>query len=282
MNINFLIKIMKINLKEKNVDYLNDSFFKINQGNNLFLIFRKLFYISEEEATKIKNEIVEDNKTLNIIFDIDDLSKKIELNKENYMQQIIQSFSDDDNRINLNIFFKNCLLGQPNNDEDYNNVLYFIEEELFINKLYISDELYVMSPYLNLIFKSYFAKELILKKIKINSKLQLSNFFNFITKNAECEILILEDISIELIIKNSEDDKTYNELNQYFYYSNGRIFIKNMENNNNKMKKLKLIDCPLFALTDDIFKEIDKYKDISVDIDNNSLLILLIIYYKKK
>ena len=151
-------------------------------------------------------------------------------------------------------------------------MLFFEDEELLINKLFISDELYIMSPYLNLLFKSYFAKELILKKIKINSKLQLSNFFNFIVKNNECEKLILEDISIELILKRGEDDNSYNELNQYFYYSKGRILIKNMENNNIKIKKLKLIDCPLFALTDDIFFEINKFKEISINIDSNSLL----------
>ena len=38
------------------------------------------------------------------------------------------------------------------------------------------------------------------------------------------------------------------------------------------MKKLKLIDCPLFAITDDTFKDINNYKDIEIDIDENSLL----------
>ena len=33
-----------------------------------------------------------------------------------------------------------------------------------------------------------------------------------------------------------------------------------------------MIDCPLFAITDNTFKDINKYKDISIDIDENSLL----------
>ena len=253
------------------MDNKKDSYFIINAGNNLFLIFRELFENSDDIIYKIKKEIISDNKVLNIIFDIDDLSKKITIDKENYIHGIIQSF-EDVKRNNLNIFFKNCLIEQPSHDEDYSKMLFFEDEQLLINKLYISDELYIMSPYLNLLFKSYFAKELILKKIKINSKLQLSNFFNYIARNYECEKLILEDISIELIIKLGKNDNTYNELNQYFYFSKGRILIKKMENSNIKIKQLKLIDCPLFALTDDTFFEIDKYKEISINIDSNSLL----------
>ena len=248
-----------------------DSYFIINAGNNLFLIFRELFENSDDILYNIQKEINSDNKVLNIIIDINDLSKKITIDKENYIHGIIQSF-EDVKRNNLNIFFKNCLIEQPSHDEDYSKMLFFEDEQLLINKLYISDELYIMSPYLNLLFKSYFAKELILKKIKINSKLQLSNFFNYIARNYECEKLILEDISIELIIKLGKIDNTYNELNQYFYFSKGRILIKKMENSNIKIKKLKLIDCPLFALTDDTFFEIEKYKEISINIDSNSLL----------
>ena len=159
-----------------------DSYFIINAGNNLFLIFRELFENSDDIIYKIKKEIISDNKVLNIIFDIDDLSKKITIDKENYIHGIIQSL-EDVKRNNLNIFFKNCLIEQPSHDEDYSKMLFFEDEQLLINKLYISDELYIMSPYLNLLFKSYFAKELILKKIKINSKLQLSNFFNYIARN---------------------------------------------------------------------------------------------------
>ena len=37
-------------------------------------------------------------------------------------------------------------------------------------------------------------------------------------------------------------------------------------------KKLKLIDCPLFAITDNTFKDIKEHNDIEIDVDENSLL----------
>ena len=253
------------------MDFQNEQFFMIKKDNNLFLIFRNL-EISKSILDKIKEIDIKSN-IVNIIFDIDDLSKKITLDQEDNIHKIIKSFDNENEyNYNLNIYFKNCLIIQPSSDEDESNMLYIEGSKLLINKLYISDELYVMSPYLNLLFQSYFPKELILKKIKINSKLQLTNFFNFIIKNEFCEKLILEDISIELIIKNNEKEENYNELNQYFYYSKGKIYIKHLENKKYNIKNIKLIDCPLFAIDDDTFFEINKYKDISIDIDNNSLL----------
>ena len=71
-----------------------------------------------------------------------------------------------------------------------------------------------MSPYLSNIFQFLKTKKLFLKKIKINSKNQLNDFFKFI-KNTECEELELDDIFIELLIKEEEDD---DELKQYFSY----------------------------------------------------------------
>ena len=253
------------------MDFQNEQFFMIKNENNLFLIFRNL-EISKSILDKIKEIDIKSN-IVNIIFDIDDLSKKITLDQEDNIHKIIKSFDNENEyNYNLNIYFKNCLIIQPSSDEDESNMLYIEGSKLLINKLYISDELYVMSPYLNLLFQSYFPKELILKKIKINSKLQLTNFFNFIIKNEFCEKLILEDISIELIIKNNEKEENYNELNQYFYYSKGKIYIKHLQNKKYNIKNIKLIDCPLFAIDDDTFFEINKYKDISIDIDNNSLL----------
>ena len=38
------------------------------------------------------------------------------------------------------------------------------------------------------------------------------------------------------------------------------------------MKKLKLIDCPLFAITEGTFNGIKVHNDIEIDIDENSLL----------
>jgi hypothetical protein len=65
-----------------------------------------------------------------------------------------------------------------------------------------------MSPDLNQLFKSFLPKILYLKSIKINSKLQLEKFFNFII-DIECEELILEDFFIELIIKKNNNDDSY-------------------------------------------------------------------------
>ena len=58
-----------------------------------------------------------------------------------------------------------------------------------------------------------------------------------------------------------------------FFLENRKIFINNNnEKKETNLKKLKLIDCPLFAITGDTFKDINKYEDIEIDIDENSLL----------
>ena len=250
-----------------NSNFQNESYFRIDKEKDILLIIRK---ISDDIIEKINIENKE-NKIFHIIFDIDDLSKKITIEKKRTIVNIYHIF-ENIKRDNLNIYFKNCLIEKPKNSEDKYNILTYDDEQLLVNKLYISDELCIMSPYLNLIFQNIFPKELYIKNIKINSKLQLTNFFLFITKNYECEKLLLEDINIELIIKNNNDNN-YNELSQYFYYSKGEIKIKNFEGNNNiKIKQLKLIDAPLFVITKDIFINLGKNIEIYIDIDNNSIL----------
>ena len=143
-----------------------------------------------------------------------------------------------------------------------------------------------MSPYLSNIFQFLKTKKLFLKKIKINSKNQLNDFFKFI-KKTECEELELDDIFIELLIKEKEDD---DELKQYFSYEKGKIILinddkeedlelKNLKLKNFELKNLKLIDCPLFALPESKINPLGKFfennelkKDVSIDIDENSLL----------
>ena len=133
-----------------------------------------------------------------------------------------------------------------------------------------------MSPYLSNIFQFLKTKKLFLKKIKINSKNQLNDFFKFI-KKTECEELELDDIFIELLIKEKEDD---DELKQYFSYENGKIILINDGKKEElKLKNLKLIDCPLFALPESNVNPLGKFfennklnKDVSIDIDENSLL----------
>jgi hypothetical protein len=44
------------------------------------------------------------------------------------------------------------------------------------------------------------------------------------------------------------------------------------ENNNIKIKQLKLIDAPLFVISEDIFINLGKNKEFYIDIDNNSIL----------
>ena len=58
-----------------------------------------------------------------------------------------------------------------------------------------------------------------------------------------------------------------------FFLENRKIFINNNnEKKETNLKKLKLIDCPLFAITDNIFKDIKEHNDIEIDVDENSLL----------
>ena len=193
-----------------------------------------------------------DNFTL--VFDIENLCKK--LNPHD-----VQKFIDKKN-IPQNIIIKNCVLEKPSN----------IFEDLNLNLLYISDELYSMSANLNILFQNVKSKKLVLKKMKINSQLQLQNFLDFII-NIKCEELTLEDIFIELIIKENENDETYNEMGQFISFEKGKFYIiKNDEKIKTNIKKLKMIDCPLFALIEKSFEGIKQYKDISIDIDENSFL----------
>ena len=168
-----------------NSNFKNESYFRIEKEKNIFIIIRK---ISDDIIEKINIENIE-NKIFNLIIDIDDLSKKITIEKKRTIVNIYHIF-ENIKRDNLNIYFKNCLIEKPKNSEDKYNILTYDDEQLLINKLYISDELYIMSPYLNLIFQNIFPKELCIKNIKINSKLQLTNYFLFIAKNYECEKLL--------------------------------------------------------------------------------------------
>ena len=273
-------------IKEKDIE----SYFSINENeNNIFLILRDNSVIPKNLNFKgLYDKKTKEDKFLTIIFDIDDLNKDIS-DIYKYFENIIEEeeeankyfeikIEDEEKKIckdmKLNIIIKNCLV-------KYNTPLFVNDIKLELNKLYISDELYSMTPDLNKLFKSFKPKILILKSIKINSNLQLEKFFNFII-NTECEELFLEDFFIELIIKKDNNDETYNNLDEYFYFEDGNIIINNYkevienkeikENKKTNLKKLTLIDCPLFAITDDIFNGIKEHNDIEIDIDENSLL----------
>ena len=191
------------------------------------------------------------NKYLTLIFSFENLSKKLNCKK---VMNIIDKYKPE------NIIIKNSRV------ENLDNM--YKDEDLNLNELFISDELYSMSGNLDILFPRFKAKILTLKKFKINSKFQLNKFLNFIEK-VGCEELILDDISIELLIKENENDKTFNHLQSFISLENGDILIFiNEKKKKTKIKKLKMIDCPLFAITE----EIKTFNNILVDIDENSLL----------
>ena len=250
-----------------------ENFITIRNNDNIFIIFQNLSIKKEDikdELLKIKEEKENENKSLSLIIDINNLAKDIKFDELTIIKEIITKITfgeleySDKNDYNLNIYIKNCLFETEGN-------IFYEDSKLYLNQLYISDELYSLSPRLDKFFASLRPKKLTIKKIKINSKQQLENFYDFIIKNDQCEDLTLEDFFIELIIKENKDDKEYNKLNQYFFYKEGKIYINSIDDET-KIKKLKLIDCPLFAIKKDTFKDINNHKDIIIDIDENSLL----------
>ena len=242
----------------------NDGIIQFKSEDGYFYIIQDFSFNFED----IKNlfPAKDSNNQITIIVDINKLSKNLESKYKDKIVHILSYLEENGLCKNLRIIYKNCLIESGIN-------MYVKNEKLNSNLLYISDELYIISLNLNSLFSSFSVKILILKKIKINSQKQLQEFFSFIS-NSTCEELILEDIFIELILKNKNNEENYNVLNKYFFYENGVINIKdvNTVNNNTNIKKLKMIDCPLFAIKKDTFKNIKDYKDISIDIDENSLV----------
>ena len=240
--------------------------------DNIFMIVQQLSF-NKDNIKSILEDIKKEkdnNKMVSIIIDINNLSKPINAKAIINIINIIESIKNTRNKDskvtedqNIRIFFKNCIF-------ESENQIYIDKEILNLKLLYISDELYSMTNKLQKLFLPFKPKELILKKMKINSKIQLEDFLKFIN-DSSCQELTLEDIFIELIVQNNKDDK-YNELNKYFYYEKGEIKIRNINEEKGKIKKLKMIDCPLFAIKKDTFKNINTYKDILIDIDENSLL----------
>ena len=245
------------------------EFYKYSDDDTNYIIIRGLDFIKDKDFKKNTEilEVKENKDNLTLVFDFENLSKTLIASK---FRDILIIFKDHKN---LNLVIKNCLISDENkgsNNSDKDNKFYFDDIDLKCNILYISDELYSISPYVDIYFKKLKAKKLILKHFKINSNLQLDNFFNYII-NTECEELELEDIYVELIIKKDEKDETYNNLKQYITFENGNFYlIKEEENKKLNLKTLKLKDCPLFAISEDTFKNINN--DISIDIDENSLI----------
>jgi hypothetical protein len=229
---------------------IDQSYYILSNEDKTFLVIRDLKMKQADIEIKDKK----DNFTL--VFDFENLDKRL-------IPKKVAEFMDKDN-IPQNIIIKNCLVEKPSD--------FFENLTLNLNLLFISDELYSMSPDLKILFPNVKTKKLVLRNMKINSQLQLEKFLDFID-NTGCEELILEDIFIELLIKKDEKDEKYNELKQYIGFENGKFYIyKEDKEKETKIKKIKMVDCPLFAITDDTFKDIKNYKDIAIDIDENSLL----------
>ena len=131
-----------------------------------------------------ENIKIEDSNNLTLIFDLQNLSKELIPDKVN---NIIHKYKP------VNIIIKNSRIEEISS-------LYSDDKDLKLNELFISDELYSMSGNLDDLFPKFKAKKLTLKKFKINSKLQLEKFLNFIN-NVDCTELTLDDIFIELLIK---------------------------------------------------------------------------------
>ena len=246
--------------KKETEKKLNDYLYFLENKEMVFIVIRQINADKNYDIfTEIENRsLKEKKKKIVLVYDFWNINESLEPKK----QMEIEAFYLK-NKPSY-IVFKHCLVKE--------SFSFFGNNKLELEGLYITDELYSMSPNLNNLFENVKTKKLYVKKIKINSKKQLSNFFDFI-KNTECQELILDDVFIELIIKEKKDDD--NELNQYFSYEDGKIIVKKDEEIYcDNIKKLKLIDCPLFALPegDNSFKDINNYNDIDIDIDENSLL----------
>ena len=251
--------------EEEQKEQLNDYVYFLENKEMYFIVIRQIHF---EVFKKIENQsLKEKKKKIVLVFDFWNINESLDSKKQEQIETFYSKIKPK------YIVFKHCVVGESFTFFDVERLnLKGLGELIKLEGLYITDELYSMSPNLSILFKNVKTKKLCVKKIKINSKRQLSNFFDFI-KNTECEELILDDIFIELLIKEKEDDD--NELKQYFSYKDGKIIIKKDEKIfYSSIKKLKLIDCPLFALPegDKSFKNINNYKDISIDIDENSLL----------
>ena len=239
---------------------MNDKYYcKSNDSSNYIIIRELEESIVEELKEKINGK--KDKKNI-LVFDFWNIN---DIMNEDDFNNLIQECKPE------SLIIKHCRF--PNELNLYIN--------LDLKELYITDELYSISPILDSLSENFKAKKLYLKKLKINSKLQLKSLFEFI-KSIECEELILDDLFIELLIKENEEDTNFDELEYYITFENGK-FIMNYEGEGKKdkdylekLKKLKLIDSQIFFIPDEFIKGKifpDKINnEIYIDIDENSIL----------
>ena len=253
LNISMSSIFMNYNCSKFYLEIFNKSKDIIN------LVFRRPeIIISKKE---IKEEKINEFKEIKLIFDFQCLSYELIL--EDVKKLIYQFYNEikDKNNKKLSLSIENSLIKNF-------STLVLENNKLKLNELIISDELYNISPNLNIIFPEIEVNKLTLKKFKINSRLQLSNFCKFII-DVECKELILEDIFIELIIKKDENDIEYNDLDSYFTYQDGVITLNNQYT---YIRSLILKDCPLFALSENMFTLNKELNPKTIIIDENSLI----------
>ena len=236
-----------------------------NDGKFIKIIFRNPaeLYSKNSEFAEIIEEKLNQFNEITLIFDYQRLSYELETKE---MKTIIEKFRKkivNNDFTKLSVIIKNSYYNPKKEliPIEYNN-------KLILNKLEIVDELFSLTTKLNILFPNLQVNELILKKMKFNSKSQLSNFCKFIRK-VECKKVTLEDIFIELILKKDENDEGYKDLDIYFSFVDGVITLENIYTS---ITSLTLRDCPLFAIEGDIFNDQNEYRNKDIDIDENSLI----------
>ena len=261
--------------KNESIFFNNESIIgkyyeKIN-GPKAQIIFgdRSALSIKEDDSKTINNKLKE-FKEIIFIFDFNNLAETLELNK---LEKIIKKFIEKKNinncKTEFSLIIQNCLLDEKEDEEIRPLFEDLPKDDLYFKKLEICDELYSFSPYIKTLFFNLKVEELVLRKFKFNSKSQLLDFCNIIY-NTSCKKLTLDDFFIELIIKKSENDDEYNDLDIYFKIADGEIILNHVYT---EIKSLTLRDCPLFAIIDDLFSnKSNKLDKLTVDVDQNSLL----------
>lgn len=146
-----------------------------------FVVIRQLNDGLLKEIENNTGKIGKQFKTL--VFDFWNINESLEAKDGDKIKTIIAQYKPN------SLVIKHCPIKKEFN-------FYQDENVLKLDGFYITDELYTMSPCLYNLFNNIRTAKLQLKKIKINSKAQLENFFYFIL-NTVCNQLILDDIFIE-------------------------------------------------------------------------------------
>jgi len=133
----------------------------------------------------IKQKELEKFNSIEFIFDFTNFSEELDLESlDKYLENMNNKI--DKTKTKLNLIIKNCYI---NTEKEIHQVSK--NNNLILNKLEISDELYMLSTCLHYVFPNIKVNELILRRFKFNSKSQLSKFCEFI-RGVECTKLTLD------------------------------------------------------------------------------------------